>query len=175
MPLLKPWKPIPWNCYTILFMKNFYSKVTRRLANLPRFHNLSDFFLFSRIFLFAAVVPLLMRLPLPRLHSLLRPRKAPSVADPARVQQIALYVDAAIQLGKPLIQHRCLIRGLTLYFFLSRAGLDVELCFGVGSQEDNHPGHCWLVRDGEPYLEPQDPLARYKPFYHFPAYRDSST
>ena len=141
---------------------------------LPRFHSLSECFLFSRIFLFAAAVPLLMRLPLPKLQSLLRPRTLTPIAAPARVQQIAVYVDAAIQLGRPLIEDRCLIRGLTLYTFLSRAGLDVELCFGVGSRKVNHPGHCWLVRDGKPFLEPQDPQARYKPFYYFPAYRDSS-
>lgn len=156
-------------------MKNFYSKVTRRLACLPHFQGLNDFLLFSQIFLFAAAVPLLMRLPLPRLHSFLSPRTAPPVADAARVQQITLYVDSAIQLGRPLIQPRCLIRGLTLYTFLSRAGLNVELSFGVGSKEDNHPGHCWLVKDGVPYLEAQDVLGRYNTFYHFPAYRDSNT
>lgn len=94
-------------------MKNSCSKVTRRLANLPRFHGLSEFFLFSRIFLFAAAVPLLMRLELPRLRSLSRPRTSPLVTDPGKVQQIAGYLDAAIQFGKPLIQHRCLTRGLT--------------------------------------------------------------
>ena len=139
-------------------MKNYYSKVTRRLASLPRFHGPSDILLFSQIFLFAAAVPLLMRLQLPRLHSLLQPRTAPSVADPARVQQIPVYVDAAIQLGRPLIQHRCLTRGLTLYYFLSRAGLDVELYFGVSSKEDNYAGHCWLVRDDEPYPGTPRPL-----------------
>ena len=116
-----------------------------------------------------------MRLPLPRLPSLLGPRKKPPVADPAKVQQIAGYVDGAIRLGTPLLQLRCLTRGLTLYYFLNRAGLDVDLCFGIGSKEDNYPGHCWLVRDGEPFLEPQNPCARYQTYYHFPAYRDSST
>ena len=156
-------------------MKNYYAKAARRLANLPRFNGLSDFLLFSRIFVFAAIVPLLMRLPLPRLPSLLRPRRVPAVAGQAKVQQIASYVDGAMQLGTPLIQHRCLTRGLTLFYFLSRAGLDVELCFGIGSKEDNYPGHCWLVRDAESFLEPQNPYARYQTYYHFPAYRDSST
>ena len=125
--------------------------------------------------MFAAAVPLLLRLQLPRLRSLLRPRTAPPLADPARVRQIAGYVDAAIQAGRPLLQHNCLTRGLTLYYFLSRAGLPVELCFGVGSEADNYPGHCWLVRDGEPFLEPQDPHARYDPFYRFPAHSDNRT
>lgn len=155
-------------------MKDYYAKATRRLANLPRFKSPGDFLLFSQIFIFAAAVPLLMRLPLPKLHALLRPHAMRPLCGPAKVQQIAGYVDAAIQLGRPLIQPRCLTRGLTLYFFLSRAGLDVELCFGVGNKEANYPGHCWLIRDGEPYLEPQNPHARYSPFYHFTAYTDSS-
>lgn len=154
-------------------MNNYCSKVRRRLAHLPRFHRPKDVLLFSRIVVFAAAVPLLLRLQLPRLYALLQPRVAPpSAADPTSVQQIAGYVDAVLQLGKPLLGHNCRTRGLTLYYFLSRAGLPVELCFGVGSREDNFPGHCWLVRDGEPFLEPQDPRSHYHPFYRFPAYSD---
>ncbi len=156
-------------------MKNWFSKVTRQLANLPRFNGLNDFLLFSRIFIFAAAVPLLMRLPLPKLQSLLRPRTLTPIADPDRVQQIALYVNAAMKLGRPLIQRRCLIRGLTLYTFLNRAGLDVELCFGMSSKEDNYAGHCWLVRDGKPFMEANNPNDRFYSYYHFPAYRDSNT
>ncbi len=155
-------------------MKNYCAKIARRLAILPRFRSLSDVLLFSHIVLFAATVPQL-HLPLPRLMALLRPRTAPPVFRPARIQHITDYVDTAIQAGSPLIENRCYIRGLTLYYFLSRAGLDVELCFGVGSQDAGHPRHCWLVRDGKPYLEAEDPQAIYTPIYYFPAYNHSST
>ena len=125
--------------------------------------------------MFAAIVPQ-MRLPLPRLLALLRPLTTAPVADHTLVQQIVRYVDAAIQVGSPLIERRCYIRALTLYYFLSRAGLAVELHFGVGSQEIGHPRrHCWLVRDGKPYLEAQDPQALHTPIYHFPSYNDPST
>ena len=155
-------------------MKNCYAKITKRLASLPRFQGPCDVLLFSRIALFAATVPQL-HLPPPRLLALLRPRTAQPIADPEVVQQIALYVDAAIQAGSPLIEHRCYIRGLTLYYFLNRAGLAVELCFGVGSEDAGHPRHCWLVRDGKPFLEAQDPQAFYTPIYYFPAYTNPSS
>lgn len=53
----------------------------------------------------------------------------------------------------PGIRRSCLTRGVTLYYFLTRAGVDVSLCFGVGTVEGVMGAHCWLVKDGEPYLE----------------------
>jgi hypothetical protein len=43
---------------------------------------------------------------------------------------------------------------------LRRAGIDVALCFGIGSSSGRRAGvtgHCWLVMDGEPVLETADP------------------
>jgi hypothetical protein len=61
-----------------------------------------------------------------------------------------------------------LTRGLTLFWFLRRAGLNVELRFGldpsVGAAAD---GHCWLTLDGEPYLEARDPQ-RFTELYRLP-------
>jgi len=49
-------------------------------------------------------------------------------------------------------------RGITGYYVMRRAGLDVALCFGIGPvRQVGTAGHCWLVLDGEPVLDGADP------------------
>jgi Transglutaminase-like superfamily len=124
-------------------------------------------FLFLRVFLFAAAVPFLMRLKLARLAAVLEPGSEPVPVDPNRIRKIAAYVQAAIARGRPLVLPGCLTLGLTRYYFFRRAGLDVSLHFGMGRIGENKEfvGHCWLVRDGVPYLETQDPRALYVEMY----------
>jgi hypothetical protein len=43
--------------------------------------------------------------------------------------------------------------------------MDVALCFGMGRLDKEFIGHCWLVRDGEPFLEAEDPRPRYTEMY----------
>jgi hypothetical protein len=138
------------------------------LRVVKQIRSLSDLFLFGRIFVFAAATPRLMRLKLPRLEPWLTPQCVAPPVDEARVQQIIAYTDGAMQLGKPLIQVKCLTRGLTLYYFLSRAGLAVSLCFGVETDKERFAAHCWLVKEGAPFAEPQDPYASYTPVYTLP-------
>jgi hypothetical protein len=118
------------------------------------------------ILAFAAIVPLLARLPLARLHRLLRPRsrRRARSGDPERVIR---YVEQAMRV--PGIRHTCLIRGVTLYYCLTRAGEDVALCFGVGSVEGVLGAHCWLSRDGAPYLERSDRPFPFVPMHVIPA------
>ena len=67
-----------------------------------------------------------------------------------------------IRWGRPLVRPGCLTRGITGYYILRRAGLDVALCFGMGSVRDpGAAGHCWLVLGGEPVLEAADPRAAF--------------
>ncbi len=125
-----------------------------------------DVFLLLRVYLFAASVPLLSRVPLPTLLPRLDTRpntKAPY--RPEEAQKVVSYVGAVIRRA-PLARRDCLARGLTLFYFLRRAGVDVALCFGTGSPEGAFAGHCWLVKDGAPYLE-KDP-ALFKEIYRFP-------
>jgi len=112
---------------------------------------------------------MLLRLPLPRLEALLTPKRMPSSTQPARVPQIVRYVDGVLQLGRPWLRSGCLSRGLTLYYFLRNAGLDVALCFGVGTLHGECVGHCWLVKAGEPFLEARDPRPFFTAVYTFPA------
>jgi hypothetical protein len=123
-----------------------------------------DVFLFLQILFFAAVVPILLRLKLWRVEALLEP-KIHGMAERDRVEQIVAYVEIAIREGRPLIHAGCLTRGVTRYYFLRRDGLDVSLCFGVGRLQEEFVGHCWLVKDGVPFLETQDPRPVYTVMY----------
>ncbi len=120
------------------------------------------------IFGFAAILPLLLRIPLPTLLRRLEPRRKPHSVDPAKVARIERCVDAVIETGKPLIRSRCLTRTLTHFFFLSRAGLELEVCFGMGRRGEDMIGHCWLMKGGVPYLETEDPRSVYAETYVYP-------
>jgi len=134
---------------------------------LRELHSFGDALLFVRIFLLAMVVPLLMRISLPRLKSLLDPRFPLGVPDQTRAQKIVSYTDHAIRMGKPLIRSSCLTRGITLYYFLLRAGLEVDLCFGTGELEGEFVAHCWLVKEEQPFLEARDPRTFLTEVYRF--------
>jgi hypothetical protein len=101
------------------------------------------------------------------LKSLLEGKEARSEPQPDRIQKIAEYVGYAQRLGRPLVRPGCLTRELTLYYFLRRAGLDVELCFGMGYVSNEFAGHCWLVKDGEPFMEAKDPRSLFTEVYRF--------
>jgi hypothetical protein len=126
--------------------------------------SIPDVFLFSQVLIFAAAVPFLLRLKLSRVETLLEPR-TPSSADGDRVEEIAEYVEMAIRAGRPLVRPGCLTRGVTRYYFFRRNGLDVSLCFGMGQVKGVFVGHCWLVRDGVPFMERQDPRPLYAEMY----------
>lgn len=105
----------------------------------------------------AVAAPLLARLSLERLQRCLEPppRSSRRPADPGQViERAGRRVGRLIRWGRPLVRPGCLTRGMTGYYVLRRAGLDVALCFGIGP---GAVGHCWLVLDGEPVLEPAGP------------------
>ncbi|MHB8499318.1 MAG: lasso peptide biosynthesis B2 protein [Candidatus Acidiferrales bacterium] len=126
--------------------------------------SISDVFLFVQVLFFAAAVPFLLRLKLSRVQTMLEP-SIPSSADLERIEQINKYVEMAIRAGRPLVRPGCLTRGLTRYYFFRRNGLDVSLCFGMGQDKEEFVGHCWLVKDGVPYLEKRDPRPLYAEMY----------
>jgi hypothetical protein len=109
-----------------------------------------------------------MRLPLARLERVLEPRR-PRRLDVRRQQWLAEHVDAILAAGHPLVRPGCLTRGVTLYYFMRRAGVDVGLQFGMGKPVREIEGHCWLVRGSEPYLERRDPRPIFAPTYRIPS------
>jgi len=126
--------------------------------------SIPDVFLFFQVLFFAAAVPFLLRLKLSRVKALLEPR-IPSLADRDRVEQITEYVEMAIREGSPLVRPGCLTRGVTRYYFFRRDGMDVSLCFGMGQVKEEFVGHCWLVKDGVPFMETRDPRTLYAEMY----------
>ena len=153
-------------------MTRWWSALLGRFAILREVAGRGDALLFARSFGFALVLPLLLRLSLPRLKALLEPGAAPGVVEPDARERIVASVQAMLRAGAPLIRPGCLTRGVTLYYFLRRAGVDVALCFGMGrghDTADGFDGHCWLVLAGEPYLEPRDPRPLYTEMYSFSA------
>lgn len=114
------------------------------------------------ILLFAAAVPLLLRLrKLPDLPAWLEPRDpgGPPLPAPssAEVDTLVRRIDALIAAGHPFVRYGCLVRGLTLYRFLRRMGAEVSLRFGAGEMNGSFAAHCWIVYRGEPLAEPRDP------------------
>jgi hypothetical protein len=120
-----------------------------------------------RVLGFAAAVPLILRLrKLPGLPAWLEPAGRARVIPPpssAEVDALVRRVDRLIAAGRPFVRYGCLVRGLTLYRFLRRAGAEVSLRFGVGTlgalgdRDGEFAAHCWVVYQGEPLAEPRDP------------------
>ena len=133
-----------------------------------------DFILLPQVFLVAAAVPVLLRLRLARLQRLLGRVPLGRHADAARIQAILRCTTIVLRRGHPLIRRGCLTRGVTLYYFLRRAGLEVDLCFGAGYLDGEFAAHCWLERDREPFQETADPRKIFAEMYRLPGGLPSS-
>jgi hypothetical protein len=156
-------------------MKTCCGTIRKRLDILRQLRSSSHAWLLLRIFLVAAFVPVLFRLRLPLLNQLLESRFKSLVSAQARLcdeEQIIQCVEWAITLGWPVIRPRCLTRGFTRYYFLRCIGIELSLCFGAARRNGElipAPGHCWLLKDGVPYLEPVEPNVNFVPIYWLPA------
>ena len=137
-----------------------------RLRALRELRSVREFALFVYLSVFAAAVPLLMRLPLPRLAGLVTRPVRGTASAPGTVERLATLTGLAVRLAHPLVRTGCLTRGVTLFWFLRRAGNDVELVFGLDAARSD--GHCWLVHHGEPILEKEDPRERFGELYRLP-------
>lgn len=126
----------------------------KRLSTLRIISTPAEALLFARVTAFAAVVPLLMMLPLPRLAWILRLPRLSRCDDPAKV---ARFVDASIRVAAPLVRPGCLTRAITLWQFLRVGRPGLSLKFGMGEVDGSWEGHCWLEQEGSPLLERVDP------------------
>jgi Transglutaminase-like superfamily len=128
---------------------------------------LAETILSLRIAVFAAAVPWLVRIPVRRLEAWVDPPFPPPFADTVQAERIIRIAQFICRFARPLIKNPCQVRGLTLYYFLRRAGVDVSLVFGIGLVGAAYAGHCWLVKDGEPFLETRDPRQYFTAMYTF--------
>lgn len=149
-------------------MDNWKSKIRRRIKVIKGLPKPDHGFLYLRIFSFVLSTPFLLQLQLPQLRALLESKNPPSHVDQERIAYILASVDTILHIGWPIIRKICYPRGLTLYYFLNREGMNVGLNFGAEKVQRDLIGHCWLVKDGIPFSELEDPRTHYKEIYHFP-------
>ena len=142
------------------------------MARLPA--NAREASLAARMLAVAAVMPLIARMPLLRQAAILEPRRPPATIDRSLEAWVTARGDAVLAAGRPVVRPGCLTRCMTLYFFLRRAGADVRLAFGVGLVDGRYEGHCWLERDGDPYLERRDPRQVFSETYRIPRRRSAN-
>lgn len=155
-------------------MRTWWSKIKGRAKVFSQLRRPGEWWVFARVLVFAAAVPLLFRWKVSAWSRLLHIRlgRRGAAVRPGEEEVILRCVELAIGLGRPVVRNNCLTRGVTRYVFLRRAGVDVSLCFGAASKEGellSATGHCWLVRGGRAYLEASEPLSHFVPIYLVPA------
>jgi Transglutaminase-like superfamily len=149
-------------------VRSCWRPLRRRLHVIGTIRSVADAWLVVRAMVFAAAVPVLMRLPLDKLEWLLGPRRASATSDLTSASRLLRLLDAALELGRPFVGQECLTRGLIRYFFLRQAGVDVTLAFGIGRPGDAVAGHCWLISGGQPVLEKRDPRPVFTEVHRIP-------
>ena len=141
----------------------------RILREIIAARSVGDALLLGRILVFALLVPLALRRDLAFVAAFLEPRRPPPVAPQAMIEKILRYADTVC--ASRLVRAECLVRGLTRYYFLRRAGLSLGVVFGMGEVNGHLEGHCWLVNDGRPFMEAHDPEPHFKRMLTFPLAR----
>jgi hypothetical protein len=111
--------------------------VRDRVHALTLLRGARDWRLLIDVIVVGAAVPALMRLPLPRLARLVTRRTGLRQPASTEIERLERVVTLAPRIAHPLVRSGCLTRGLTLYWFLRAAGLDVELRFGLDAGADD--------------------------------------
>ena len=116
-----------------------------------------------RVLVFVLLLPLVVRLKLPHLARVVEPRRRKGASSQALIAETLATVEWALGLAAPQMRSNCLARGVTRLYFLRRVGADVSLHFGLDVAGAPAAGHCWLVKDEQPFLEDGDPRRRFAP------------
>ena len=141
----------------------------------------NDFKLFYRVFLLISVLPVLIKWhTLPGLLNHLAPSGREPVEDPSfsdSQKKIVKYTDFILGWGVGVWNRTCLKRSLVLFYFLSRIGMPIQICFGIRIPTDENgqvtpgilEGHAWLEYKNLFFLEVDPDMTRtYKETYRFP-------
>lgn len=144
-------------------MRDWLERATRTPAR-EALRGPADWWLLLQVLSVATLVPLLARLPLPRLMRLFD-APARRRADPERAARAATFVRGYLR-RRSRHPNPCLVRSLTLFHFLRREGVRVDIHFGI--EPATRKGHAWISHVGEPLLEPEDPTKRYLEMYRYP-------
>lgn len=69
----------------------------------------------------------------------------------------------------------CLRRCLVLYHLFGKYGLPVRVAFGVDpSGKGDWAGHCWLMHEGKPFLEPIGSDEQYHAVFELPRFAEDA-
>src|SRR5215210_6071249 len=113
---------------------------------------------------------LLKFMPLPRVMTLVAPRRGARSAPPdaERVQaKLARLLDSVLAADFWVFTPTCWKRAPVLHRYLALRGIPTRVLFGVRREgHDALSGHAWLEAGGEPILEKTPP--DYKVTYSFP-------
>jgi hypothetical protein len=108
---------------------------------------------------FLALVPALLKLPMPRMLRTIDWINRHIIRRPGRQETVIRYANALGRLHRWSFQDNCVARNLTYYAFLNGAERPLEVRFGVEQRRAENgaitPGrrHVWVTRDGEPINE----------------------
>ncbi len=125
----------------------------------------ADWWLLARIVALSSALPVMLRwVKLPTLLRVLSSRHDCATAQPEQVDKIVRFTWFVLSKNRLAGRNTCLKRSLLLYHFLGRAGLDVEIDFGV-QRAGGLTGHSWLTRNGEVYLGSEAVISDYAVVY----------
>lgn len=119
----------------------------------------------AKTYVFLLTTRILRLVPPRHLPAFLEPRRAPGRVDLESAEAAVAAVDIWLARRTRLLPTGCFPRGMALYYFLRRAGVEVTLVFGASVQGGEPTAHCWIVRDGRPYAEKVDPTSKFVPIW----------
>jgi hypothetical protein len=122
---------------------------------------------------FVAVLPILLKLPVPRMLRSIDWINRHLVRKPGAQETVIRCADALGRLHRWSFQDNCVARNLTYYALLNSAEQPLEVRFGVEQRQSPSgaitPGrrHVWVMREGEPINETVR-LEDYVVLYRYP-------
>lgn len=132
---------------------------------LNQIKNPGDLWLLLRIAALASVMPVLLRwMKLPVLLNLLDSRNTSAAVEMGQVDRIVGFTHFVLRKSRLGKRSWCLRRSLLLYHFLGKAGLPVEINFGI-QKVNGLEGHAWLTHGGEVYLDKEEFTSSYAVIY----------
>ncbi|NIT14672.1 MAG: lasso peptide biosynthesis B2 protein [Candidatus Dadabacteria bacterium] len=125
---------------------------------LNHFDSFGDVLLFFQILIFLTILPLLLKIF--SLNTLMKLLSTESKADrDADAEKILRLTNLILHRNILVYKNICLKRSLTLYYFLSRMGQDVNIYYGVkkgekvGDESTVLDGHSWIELNGKIFNE----------------------
>lgn len=132
---------------------------------LNQIKNPKDLWLLLRIAAMASILPLLLRwMRLPTLLKVLQSRNSVAAPEKEQIDKIVRFSNFVFGRNVLAGKSSCLKRSLLLYHFLGKAGMEVELNFGI-KKGNGLLGHCWLTSGGKIYLDNEDHITNFEVIY----------